>query len=158
MQFLAQQCPWYLAGILIGLLAAGMQWTANLPLGATGAVVGVTSWVGNPSAGPGWRVFFFIGIVLGAFAHAMLSGTFAPSFAHGGFDARFGAALDTKAPLLLGAGLLIGFGARWAGGCTSGHGICGMSRLSPGSLAATMTFVGTAVVVAQIITRTVGGP
>jgi uncharacterized membrane protein YedE/YeeE len=51
------------------------------------------------------------------------------------------------------AGGLIGFGARWAGGCTAGHGICGVGRLQSGSVLATATFVVTAILVSQIVTR-----
>lgn len=156
MKVLAEQLPWWWAGLYAGLLVTALQTTANLPLGATGAVVGVTSWL-RPRGELGWRVFFFAGIVLGSFLHAAASGTFAPSFAHGGFDARFGDSLMTKAALLVPGGFLIGFGARWAGGCTSGHGLCGTARLSPASFVSTGTFVVTAIVVANVITHLVGG-
>ncbi|HSS40061.1 MAG TPA: YeeE/YedE thiosulfate transporter family protein, partial [Polyangia bacterium] len=68
-------------------------------------------------------------------------------------DQLFGGALLPKGVWLSVAGLFIGFGARWAGGCTSGHGICGVGRLQLGSLATTMTFVVTAVLIAQLVWR-----
>jgi uncharacterized membrane protein YedE/YeeE len=58
------------------------------------------------------------------------------------FDIQVTAVIDADYRTLIIAGLLVGFGARYGSGCTSGHGICGLSRLSPRSLLATMTFMG----------------
>ena len=60
-------------------------------------------------------------------------------------------------PVLLAAGVLMGYGARWAGGCTSGHGMTGVISLSPASLAATATFFATAVAVTALVHRLTGG-
>jgi uncharacterized membrane protein YedE/YeeE len=59
-------------------------------------------------------------------------------------------------PLLIGAGFLVGFGAIYGGGCTSGHGVCGLSRLSPRSLVATATFMGTALVTVFVVRHLIG--
>jgi uncharacterized membrane protein YedE/YeeE len=150
MSFLAHVCPWPLAGLLVGLFAVGLQWADNLPLGATGAAAGFLGWARRPLSLPSWRVFFFVGLLLGGGLYALLTGSFRLSWSYPGLDPRLGQGLARKAVLLLGAGGLIGFGARWAGGCTSGHGICGVGRLQKGSLLATATFVGTAVVVAHL--------
>ena len=111
--------------------------------------------MGAPSrgAGPTWRALFFVGIALGAAIYAGLTGRWALSWSAPGLDPRFRRDSGSKLLLLLGAGGLIGFGARWAGGCTSGHGICGVGRLQKGSLLATATFVGTAVLTAQLVWR-----
>jgi uncharacterized protein len=59
--------------------------------------------------------------------------------------------------VVIAAGLLVGFGTRLAGGCTSGHGICGMARLSPRSIAATMIFMAVAVLVVAVTRHVIGG-
>ncbi len=151
-----EQCPWPAAGVLVGLIAVGLQWTDNLPLGATGAASGFLRWARRPWVAPGWRAVFFVGIPLGAFLYSRLTGQFALSFSTPGFDAALAATPAVRPFLLFGAGGLIGFGARWAGGCTSGHGICGVGRLQKGSLLATATFVGTAIVTATLVWSTVG--
>jgi uncharacterized membrane protein YedE/YeeE len=138
------RCPWYLAGPLIGLLVVLLRWAGNLHLGATGSFVAVRDWAARPSAGPGWRALFFVGIVIGGLLSA---GGFRPTFALGSF-ALHG---PGKALLLVGAGTLMGAGARVAGGCTSGHGICGTSQGSPASFVATGTFMATAMISARLM-------
>ena len=145
-----EQCPWPLAGLLVGLIAVGLQWADNLPLGATGAAAGVLAWGRRPWAAPGWRATFCLGTAVGAFLYAVVTGHFALTWASPGLDAAVVGSWATRPLLLLGAGGLIGFGARWAGGCTSGHGICGVGRLQSGSLLATATLVVTAVASARI--------
>ena len=65
--------------------------------------------------------------------------------------------VTASVPLLVVAGLLVGFGTRLGNGCTSGHGVCGMARLSPRSLAATATFMASAAVTVFILRHVVGG-
>jgi len=77
-----------------------------------------------------WRLSFTFGLLTAA-----LWATYV-------FDIRVKAVIDADYLTLIIAGLLVGFGARYGSGCTSGHGICGLSRLSPRSLLATMTFMG----------------
>jgi hypothetical protein len=88
------------------------------------------------------HVVFGLGLILGGVAVALLSGTFDPTFelAGEGF-ARLRDASSVPAPaLLVIGGLLVGFGTRMSGGCTSGHGLCGVARFQPGSLVATAVF------------------
>ncbi len=59
--------------------------------------------------------------------------------------------------VIVAAGLLVGFGARLGGGCTSGHGVCGIARLSQRSIAATLIFMGTAVVTVALMRHVIGG-
>lgn len=112
-------------GALIGL-------SASLMLAFNGRVTGISGIVGGlltPKAGDiAWRALFVIGLVLGgAVALAASPAAFSPG---------------RSAPaLVVVAGLLVGFGTRVGNGCTSGHGVCGISRLSPRSLAATVTFI-----------------
>ncbi len=152
MQFFATQCPWWLAGLILGAIVTGLQWTANLPLGATGAFVATADFAAAPAKGPSWRVFLFIGVIGGALLHTLITSGFHTTWSNGGMDARF-ASLPLRAGVLLGAGLLMGYGARTAGGCTSGHGICGMARGSTGSLVSTMVFMAVAVAAANAVAR-----
>ncbi len=68
-----------------------------------------------------------------------------------------GISVTTSAPLLLAGGLLVGFGTRLGAGCTSGHGVCGISRLSPRSLVATGVFMAVAAVVVFLMRHVAGG-
>jgi uncharacterized membrane protein YedE/YeeE len=153
MSFIVDMMPWPLAGVAVGVIALGLQWADNLPLGATGAAGGFLDWGRRPTQAPSWRALFFVGIVLGSFLYAAVTGRLSLSWAYPGFDELWGASLVTRGAVLVIAGGLIGFGARWAGGCTSGHGICGVGRLQSGSVLATATFVVTAILVSQIVTR-----
>ncbi len=97
---------------------------------------------------------FFLAIVGGGALARVLSG--APSPAGGGagdalFHGLFGASPLVAVAVLCAGGLLVGFGTRMAGGCTSGHGLCGMSRLQPGSLVATACFFGAGIAVSFLL-------
>ena len=158
MELFALRCPWYVAGPLIGLLVVGLLWAINKPLGALGGYVDTYNWLRRPSEGPSWRVLFFFGIILGGLLSVLLgTGSFRPSFASGWFAASLGTTLTTKAVVLFAAGAFIGYGARWAGGCTSGHGMCGTALGSPASFVATMTFMGAAIVTANVLAILIGG-
>ena len=134
------RCPWYIAGPAIGLLIVGLRAAVNKPLGALGGYIDL-------SAGRlGFRGFLLFGFVLGGAAFAATLGTFSPSLAYGG--ATLGGA---QLAVLLAAGTMMGFGARTAGGCTSGHGMCGVSLGSPASLAAAATFFATAVALQHLL-------
>lgn len=115
-----------LGGALIGL-------STFLVLFFQARVAGISGIAGslfNPQRGDiGWRVAFIVGMVLSGSAIAALR----PEY--------FGEPVRSL-PMLLLAGLLVGVGTRVANGCTSGHGVCGLSRLSRRSLVATLTFMG----------------
>jgi uncharacterized membrane protein YedE/YeeE len=114
-----------LGGALIGL-------SASLLLLANGRVAGISGILGGLVAHAGkdrlWRGAFLAGLLLAGLAFVLLR----PS--------AFGAG-SASVPVLAAAGLLVGVGTRLGSGCTSGHGVCGLSRLSPRSLAATVTFM-----------------
>ncbi|WP_332102823.1 YeeE/YedE family protein [Kineobactrum salinum] len=65
--------------------------------------------------------------------------------------------LQVSWPVMIGAGLLVGFGTRLGSGCTSGHGVCGLGRLSPRSLVATLTFLAAAFLTTYVIRHLAGG-
>ena len=124
----AAPLPGLIGGVLIGLAAALMLLGAGRIAGVSGIAArafGIASG-SQPRAGA-WA--FIIGLPLGALIVASLTSTAAPSFA---------------GPVTLAvAGLIVGIGTRLGSGCTSGHGVCGMSRLSQRSLIATATFMAT---------------
>ncbi len=95
---------------------------------------------------------FLMALAAGGVVAALTSGglTVDPSLASAGFQAAFGSGPAAYAVLLLG-GVLIGWGTRMAGGCTSGHGLCGVSRFQPGSLVATCAFFGAGIVVSLLL-------
>ncbi len=128
-----------LGGTLIGL-------SASLLLLANGRVAGITSVVGSllaPTRGDfAWRALFFGGLLTGGLLLAWLrpASFVAPEPLSGGSIA-----------LLVAAGLLVGFGTRLGNGCTSGHGICGISRGSARSIAATLTFMATGILTVFLV-------
>ena len=143
---------WYLVGPATGLVVVGLLWVANRPLGALGGWVDLHAWVRRPSEKVGWRLFFLAGVLGGGLLHALRSGGLQPTFAYVGLSEQL------SSPLVLGlAGALMGYGARTAGGCTSGHGVCGTALGSPASFVATMTFMVTAITVANVVTRVLLG-
>jgi len=157
MEIFANACPWYVAGPLLGLLVTGLLWTINKPLGALGGYVDSVRWlVDGEEKAPTWRVWFLVGIVVGGTLSALASGAWHPTLSYGAFTSSFGAILGTGGAVLFAGGALIGYGARRGGGCTSGHGMCGMAFGSPASIVCTMTFMGTAVVVAHLLAALIG--
>jgi len=139
--------PWYVAGPLLGLLIAALRAAVNKPFGAMGGFIELREKALTPSRW-GLPAFIVIGIVLGGFAYATLTGRFAISTEYA-FVWPLPAALQPVT--LIAAGAAMGLGARLAGGCTSGHGLCGISLWSPASLTATMTFFATAVLMTNAL-------
>ena len=156
-EIFSARCPWYIAGPLIGLCVVGLLAATNRPLGATGGFIDLVAWLRKPSTGVNWTVWFLGGIALGGFLSGLAAGSFGldPGFAP--FDRRFGVAPAVRFLMLLGAGTLIGIGVRTAGGCTSGHGICGTSLGSRASWVSTATFMGTAMLTANLVAWLLGG-
>jgi hypothetical protein len=128
-------------GAMIGTAAA-------LFLLLNGRIAGISGILGGllapPSRETGWRAAFVAGLVLAPFAYAGLGGSLPPVMVEASF------------PLLILAGLLVGFGSRLGAGCTSGHGVCGIGRGSPRSLAATGTFMAVAVLTVLVARHLVG--
>jgi uncharacterized membrane protein YedE/YeeE len=124
--------PWtsLAGGALIGLAAAMLVLFNGRVAGISGIVGGLLV----PRRGEiAWRLAFVAGLLLAPLAMLLFGGAPAPRI-----DAGFG--------LLVTAGLLVGVGTSYGSGCTSGHGVCGISRLSPRSLIATAAFMGAGIV------------
>ena len=133
--------PAAIGGTLIGLAVALLMLTTGRIAGISGIVDGL---IGN-AAGKGWRTAFLAGLILAPLL-ARLVGFTLPT-----------PRMPASWVVIAGAGLLVGFGTRLGGGCTSGHGVCGMARLSPRSIVATLIFMGTAMVVVAIARHGPGG-
>lgn len=147
------QLPWWVAGPGIGLCVVALYALAGVKLGVSGGWLQLLLALERRPLSEPWRLWFLAGLVLGS-PLATAAGTTQVR----GYGA-LGDALSV--PLLLvvlaGCGVLIGYGARWAGGCTSGHGISGCSAGSPESIAATTTFFAVAVVVTLAVHALSGG-
>ena len=134
--------PWssLAGGLLIGFAAA-------LLLLLNGRIAGISGILGGllrPAAGDiAWRVAFILGL-LGA---PLLIPIFSPLPA---------VRVDADTATLIVAGLLVGVGTRYGSGCTSGHGICGLSRLSPRSLVATAAFMAAGFVTVFVVRHLIG--
>ncbi len=131
-----------IGGALIGLAAVMLMLLAGRVAGISGIAAGI---LGIGSIDRGWRVAFIAGLILAPVA-AMLAGHAVPV-----------PQMPTSWVVVIAAGLLVGFGARLGGGCTSGHGVCGIARLSRRSIAATLIFMGTAVVTVALLRHVIGG-
>ncbi|MBM3731123.1 MAG: hypothetical protein FJW44_09940 [Actinobacteria bacterium] len=153
---LPDRLAWYLAGPALGLLVVGFFMVVNQPLGATGAYVETYKTVVREPGAVTWRMFYFLGIPIGGLvAIAMKDDGFVR---RSGYDAlRNEMSLGTTALVVLVGAVVMGYGARMAGGCTSGHGICGTAQRSPASWVATCTFMGAAVVTTLVIRVISGG-
>jgi uncharacterized protein len=124
-------------GALIGLAAVLLWWLNGRIAGVSGVAGGAMA-TGAPSGGRAWRLLFLLGLVLGTAAWFGLSGQ-VPAVRTG-----------LHPGLLVAAGLLVGYGTTMAGGCTSGHGVCGLGRLSLRSLVAVAVFLSVAIVTTGI--------
>jgi uncharacterized membrane protein YedE/YeeE len=135
---------WYLAGPLLGLLVVGMLALINERLGVLGGYADVVSRLGRRSLAFGWQGCFVLGIVAGGLVFATLAGSWRAGDEYGWLTANLDDDVAVGAVLVT-AGLLIGLGARTAGGCTSGNGLSGCSFGSAASFVATGTFMAVAV-------------
>jgi uncharacterized membrane protein YedE/YeeE len=127
-------------GVLIGVAAALFVLLNGRIAGISGILGGLLT----PVKGDiGWRVAFVLGLVGSPLLYALFASVPAPR-------------IDAGWAALVLAGLLVGMGTRYGSGCTSGHGVCGLSRLSPRSLAATAAFMGAGFVTVYVIRHLFG--
>jgi hypothetical protein len=136
-----------IGGALLGLAAA-------ILLAFNGRIAGISGIFGGlingltehgPAEEKRWRGLFLAGLLLGGVLLRWLDARYLP-----------GPAIDSLIVLAV-AGLLVGFGTQLGSGCTSGHGICGLSRLSPRSLVATLTFMTVAFITTFVVRHVIGG-
>jgi uncharacterized protein len=117
-----------LGGILLGLAAGALFLNSGRILGITGILEGLLK---PKSSDSPWRFAFLLGL----FTAPLVAKLILPA------DLLHVPHIDASWAMVVVAGLLVGFGTRWGTGCTSGHGICGLSRLSARSLVATLSFM-----------------
>jgi len=132
--------PWasLIGGLLLGVASAVFILINGRILGISGILGGLLP----PKVGDiSWRVAFLLGMLAAPTAFM----TLAPA----GFASE--PRIDAGFWTVIVAGLLVGIGTRYASGCTSGHGVCGLSRLSPRSLVATLSFMGTGFFIVYIV-------
>lgn len=141
-----------LGGVLIGLSAVLLMATLGRIAGVSGILSGLL-WE-RPDGDSAWRLTFLLGLISGPLL-VMLAGGGLGNVAESP-GAVVGDPVGGVTTMLV-AGLLVGLGTGIGSGCTSGHGVCGMARLSPRSLAATLTFVAVAMVTVYVMRHIVGG-
>lgn len=155
--------PWWVAGPAIGLVVTLLAWITGKALGVStgyGSLCAVGSRLPFFRAreyGETWRLWFIAGLPIGGLAASLASGEFSPGLAFGTLDVLTRGSLATKAGLLLVGGGLVGAGARWAGGCPSGHSIVGIAQGAVSSLVATIGFMVGGVVVFNLLATVLGG-
>ena len=129
-----------IGGLLIGATAVALLFLLGRIAGIAGIVWGAVS--AQPDNA--WRWMFIVGLLLGPVLYHQLTGApFPPASALPWWQAVAG-------------GLLVGFGVKMGSGCTSGHGVCGIGRLSPRSLVATLTFIATGIITVYVIRHLLG--
>ena len=139
-------------GVLIGLSAVWL-------MGALGRIAGISGIIGGlitqrPKGDSAWRVAFLAGLISGPLLVMAVGGGL------GNVAGVPSAVIGEPAggvPLMLLAGLLVGVGTGLGSGCTSGHGVCGMARLAPRSMAATAMFLVTAIATVYVVRHVIGG-
>ena len=131
-----------LGGSLIGASAVALMASHGRIAGMTGILTGA---IDLKAADRGWRIAFLLGAILAPALVVLVSGARVP--------------FESNIPLwgVLLSGLIVGVGVTFGGGCTSGHGVCGMARLSPRSIVATLTFMAATFVTVFVIRHVLGG-
>ena len=134
-----------IGGALIGLSAVVLWGSIGRVAGISGIVGGLADLSqGAGEGGAGWRIAFLLGLCAAPLVFWTAGGGL-PSIT-----------ISSSLPLLVAGGLLVGFGTRLGGGCTSGHGVCGMARLSPRSLVATLVFMAAGFAATFLVRHLVG--
>ncbi len=130
-------------GALIGLAAALLLVLNGRIAGVSGIINGAVEETGGERL---WRALFVVGLVIGALIYSRI------------VPDDFVVRTELGWPVLAAAGLLVGVGTRMGSGCTSGHGVCGISRLSPRSIVATVTFMAFGFLSTYVVRHVIGLP
>jgi uncharacterized protein len=130
-----------IGGVLIGL-SATILWLAN---GRIAGISGILGGLWTARAGDiAWRIAFLVGLITSPLLYGLAGGVL-PKIT-----------IPAPSVVIIAAGLLVGFGTRLGGGCTSGHGVCGLARLSRRSLVATGSFMATAIGTSFVLRHLIG--
>ncbi len=129
-------------GVLIGI-AAGVLWVFNGRLAGISGIFGDALGIRLPEIG--WRWMFVAGLIAGGVVMFAIEPGYFPRGVQGAL------------PVAIAGGLLVGIGTRLGSGCTSGHGVCGIARVSPRSIAATLIFMATGGITVFVTNHLLGG-
>ena len=129
-------------GVLIGI-AAGVLWVFNGRLAGISGIFGDALGIRLPEIG--WRWMFVAGLIAGGVVMVVIEPGYFPRGVQG------------AVPVAIAGGLLVGIGTRMGSGCTSGHGVCGIARVSPRSIAATLIFMATGGITVFVTNHLLGG-
>ena len=150
---LPAQLPWFVTGPGVGLCVVALYGLINARLGVSGAwlatIAPAEGWRPEP-----WRRWFLLALVGGSAVGAILG---PPVTLHGYGTLSEVLPPVVLVPVLLLVGVALGYGSRWAGGCTSGHGMSGCAAGSPDSYAVTVTFFSVAVLITLALNWLTGG-
>jgi hypothetical protein len=149
MEVLLDRPPFVVGGVALGLVVVALLATINQRLGVAGGFAEVVDGVSRRTFAFGWKSWFLFGLVGGGALFTLLAGGNSVGDGYGWLTRAFGNELAVGAILVVGGGL-IGYGARLAAGCTSGHGISGSAFASPASIVSTCVFMGTAIATAFV--------
>ena len=133
--------PALIGGLMIGAAGIMLLWLNGRMAGISGIFGRVLS---TDQSGNSWRILFLVGLVLGGLVWALAGGD------------KSAIVIEANMIELIGAGLLVGFGTQLGSGCTSGHGVCGIGRMSPRGLVSTLFYIGTGALVVFVM-RTLAG-
>lgn len=162
----------YLAGAGIGVLCCLAFLLSDRPLGCSTAFVKASGLIEKAANAEkvaamdyyreivprvDWALMIIPGAIIGAFISVLLSGQFHIFWVPTLWETSFGPAPLPRVAVALAGGILLGFGARWAGGCTSGHGINGSIQLSLASMVTAGCFFAGGIAVALLLFRVIGG-
>ena len=160
----------YAVGIGIGVLSWVTFLLSNKPLGCSTAFARTSGMIERYFRGEkvsekpyyqkfapeiDWEWMLVLGVVIGAFLSAVVSGDFALRWVPSTWEAAFGSVIPLRLIVAFAGGILMGFGARWSGGCTSGHGISGSLQLALSSWIAAVCFFVGGIATAMIIFRVI---
>ena len=156
---------WALAGGLIGVLTLLLLVVVNRRLGLSTGFESVCALVvrgpyfqrASLRGSAGWRLPLVVGLVLGGVLSAVVSGGWQPTWEIGALGEQLGLSEAGLCAWMFVGGLCIGFGTRLAGGCTSGHGIFGISNFEVSGLVTTLSFMGAGALTTQLVYRLIVG-
>lgn len=156
---------WAIGGLLIGVITVLMLALGGQRLGVSTGFENVCALVSRAPyfrreeifGSHGWRLPFLGGLVMGGVLSAVFGGGWRPIWNLGMFDEHIGFGHAGKLLWMFAGGLLIGFGTRMAGGCTSGHGIFGISNFEKASVTSTLSFLMAGTITSNLIFRVIFG-
>jgi len=160
----AEAWHWALGGSVIALVTVVLLAVTNIRLGISGSFENVCSFVvrvpylmrPDVASSHRWRLPFLAGLVLGGFLAAASTVGWSATWNLGLLDRTFGLGIAGKIIWMFAGGVLIGFGTRLANGCTSGHGIFGISNREASGLLSTIAFMATGLITTNVIYRLFG--